>query len=308
MNRIQAVVLLGSLAGLCSCDDFEGFGRVQQDFHYSYTMQPGGHLDVDNRNGSISIIGWDRDSVDVAGTKYAPTDADLKEVHIKVDVTGRMASITTESPREAWGNYGANYTIHLPHNTVVTRAKSTNGSVTAEDMSAGGSLSSTNGRISLHRDDGNFDLHTTNGGIELEDCSGVERAETTNGSVRGILKAGAFEARSTNGAIDLTLLKPRHDEALRASTTNGTITVALREFAGNPIHVETTHGGVTLRLPHDTDARIEARTSLSHITSELPVSSEESDKHELRGQLGKGGPVISASTTTGSIRIEDGGR
>jgi DUF4097 and DUF4098 domain-containing protein YvlB len=271
-------------------------------------MQPGGHLDVDNRNGSIAIVGWDRDSIDISGTKYAPDDAELREVHIKVDVTGNMASISTESPRGSWGNYGANYTIHLPHNTAVSRAKSTNGSVSAEDMNAGGSLISTNGRISLHRDEGNFDVRTTNGAIELEDSSGIERAETTNGSVRGVLKAGAFEARSTNGSIDLTVYKPQRDEALRASTTNGSIRIALNEFAGNPMRTETTHGTITLRLPRDTDARFEARSSVSHITSELPVSSEESDKHELRGQLGRGGPVISATSTTGSIRIEDGGR
>lgn len=308
MNQIRFMVLIGSLAILCGCDDFQGFGRVQQDFHYSYAMQPGGHLNIETRNGSVAIIGWDRNSIDVSGTKYAPDDAALKEVHINVDVSGNMATITTESPRGDWGNYGANYTIHLPNNTAVSRAKSTNGAVTAEDLSAGGSLISTNGRISLQRDNGNFDVRTTNGSIGFEDCSGAERAETTNGSVKGLLKAGAFEIHTTNGSIDLSVSKPQRDEELRASTTNGSIHLALDEFAGNPIRVETTHGSVTLRLPHDTDAQIDAHTSLSHVSSELPITTEESEKHTLRGQLGKGGPLISAVTTTGSIRIEDGGR
>ncbi len=307
MNRIRLAVLVASLVCLCSCVDFGDFGRVQQDFHYSYAMQPGGHLDVETRNGSVAVVGWDRDSIDVSGTKFAPDNTDLQEVHIKVDVSGNMATITTESPHGSWGNYGANYTIHLPNNTAIGRAKSTNGTVTAEDLTAGGSLVSTNGRISLRRDNGNFDVRTTNGSVEFEDCGGIERAETTNGSVRGSLKAGAFEVRTTNGSIDLTVSKPQPDADLRATTSNGSVRIELDQFAGNPIRVETTHGGVTLRLPHDTDARIEARSSLAHITSELPVSSEDSSKHELRGQLGKGGPVISASTTTGAIRIEDGG-
>jgi hypothetical protein len=307
MTRIGLTVLIASVAGLCGCDDIGGFGRVQQDFHYSYGMKPGGHLEVDNRNGSISIIGWDRDSIDIAGTKYAPEDAALKDVHIKADVNGNIALITTESPSGTWGNYGASYTIHLPRSTVVSRAKSTNGSVSAEDLNGGGSLVSTNGRISLHRDDGDFDVRTTNGSIEYADCGGVERAETTNGSVRGTIKAGAFEARSTNGSIDLTLAKPRADRELRASTTNGSIRIALNEFAGNPIRANTTHGSITLRLPHDANALIDAHTSVSRISTEFPVSAEESDKHELRGQLGHGGPVISLTSTTGSIRIEDGG-
>lgn len=286
------------------------FARVQQDFHYSYTMQPGGHLDVETRNGSIDIVGWDRNSIDVAGTKYAPDDSELQEVRIKVNVSGNTALISTESPNGGglWGNYGANYTIHVPSNTAVTRARSTNGRVSAEDLTAGGSLNSTNGHISLNRDTGNFDVHTTNGSIEFEDCSGMERAETTNGGVRGTLRAGAFDAHSVNGPIDFTLSKPQSDEELRASTTNGSIRIQLNQFAGNPMHLETTHGPITLRLPHDTDARIDARTTLARISSELPISAEESGRHELRGQLGKGGPSISAETTTGPIRIEDGGR
>lgn len=306
MSQIRLLLLIGPLLMLSGCiGDFE---RVQQDFHYSYAMQPGGHLDVETRNGSIDIVGWDRNSIDVSGTKYAPDSSELQEVRVKVDVNGNVASITTETPGGVWGNYGANYTIHLPSNTVVSRARSTNGRISAEDLTGGGTLNSTNGRISLNRDNGNFDVHTTNGSIEFEDCSGSERAETTNGSLRGTLKAGAFDVHSVNGPVDFTLSKPQADQELRASTTNGSIQVTLDQFAGNPMHLETTHGSITLRLPHDTDARLDARTTVARITSELPISAEESDRHELRGQLGKGGPSISAQTTTGSIRIEDGGR
>jgi Toastrack DUF4097 len=305
-NRIGVLLVMGSVAGLWGCDDLGGFGRVQQDFHYSYAMSPGGNMDIENRNGAISIIGWDRDSIDVAGTKYAPDNSALQEVRIKVDVHGNSASITTEMP-VGWGNFGVSYTIHVPRSTAVGRAKSTNGSVSAEDLSKGGSLVSTNGRITLHRDDGNFDARTTNGTVEFEDCSGMERAETTNGGIRGTIKAGAFEVRTTNGAIDLTLRQPSPDQELRSSTTNGSIRLALDQFAGNSIRAETTNGSITLQLPHSTDARITAHTNISHISSELPVAAEESDKHQLRGQFGKGGPLISLSTTNSPIRIEDGG-
>jgi DUF4097 and DUF4098 domain-containing protein YvlB len=306
MNRITAAVFVTSLAVLCSCDDFEGFGRVQQDFHYSYAMKPGGHLDIENRNGSISMIGWDRDTIDVSGTKYAPDDGALKEVHIKVDVNGGSASISTESPGE-WGNFGASYTIHLPRNTSVSRAKSTNGSITAEELNAGGTLATTNGHVNLRHTAGDYQIRSTNGSIEFENCSGRERAETTNGPVRGTLQAGAFDVHTVNGTVELTVEKPAPDQDLRASTTNGPVRLELNQFAGNAIHLQTTHGSVTLRLPHDTNARLEAHTSLSRISTEFPIASEESDRHDLRGQLGKGGPVISVSTSTGAIRIEDGG-
>jgi DUF4097 and DUF4098 domain-containing protein YvlB len=305
MTRAAVLIVPASLALLCSCDDIVQFGHVQQDFHYSYAMQPGGHLDVENRNGGVSIIGWDRNSIDVAGSKYAGNESELPQVRIKVDVNGNAATIVTESPD--WGNYGANYTIRVPRNTAVSRAKSTNGNVTVEDLTSGGSLVSTNGRMTLHRDDGDFDVRTTNGSVEYEDCAGTERAETTNGSVKGTLKSGSFEAHTTNGSIDLSLDNPARGQQLRAQTTNGSIQIALNQFLDNPIHAQTSHGGLTLRLPHNTDAHLDAHTSLARISSELPISAEESDKHELHGNLGRGGPVISVSTSTGAIRIEDGG-
>jgi DUF4097 and DUF4098 domain-containing protein YvlB len=89
------------------------------------------------------------------------------------------------------------------------------------------------------------------------------------------------------------------------STTNGSLTLALAEFHSNPVSAETSHGTVTLRLPSETNANLEAETSMASISSDLSLSSvDERSKHALRGRLGSGGASISASTHMGSIRIQ----
>src|SRR5579875_3655044 len=203
MRRIWLGLLcMAAVAVVSGCDDFDLGARVTQDFHYSYDMQPGGRLQLENTNGSVEVTGWDRNTIDVSGTKYASTNDELGEVRIKVSVDGNTASIRTETPGDFFhGNYGANYIIRLPRRVVVDRAQTTNGSVSVEDIEGGGYVKSTNGRISLSRDDGNYEVNTTNGAIELEDLSGDERVETTNGAIRGRMKAGAIEATSTNGGI-----------------------------------------------------------------------------------------------------------
>ncbi len=307
MHRIWILTgLVAAAAVLSSCDDFGGFDRAKQDFHYSYSMQPGGRLDVDNTNGSVDIAGWDRNTIDVSGTKYAPSDNELQEVQIKVEVNGNAASIRTEAPKNFFhGNFGAHYVIRVPRQIALDRAQTTNGSVSAEDLDGGGQVRSTNGRISLARDTGNYEVHTTNGTIELQEVSGDEHAETTNGSIRGRLKAGAIDANSTNGAIEFTIEKPQDDRPIHVETTNGGVTLALAELHGNAITAETTHGGVTLRLPGDANAQIDAHTSFARITSDLPFSSTgDISKHDLNARLGNGGPHISVRTTTGGIRIE----
>lgn len=297
---------IAAVAVVSGCDDFDMGARVTEDFHYSYDMQPGGRLELENTNGSVEISGWDRNTIDVSGTKYASSDDLLRDIRIKVSVDGNTVTIHTETPGDFFhGNYGAKYIIRLPRRVTVDRAQTTNGSVSVEDIEGGGYVKSTNGHISMTRDDGNYEIDTTNGGIDLEDLNGNERAETTNGAIRGRIKAGALEATSTNGGIDVTIEKPQDGKTLRVHTTNGGITFALAEFHSNPITLETTHGGITLRIPADTNADLSAHTSFARITTDLNLSSSgDISKHEIDGRLGNGGPSISLHTTTGGIHVE----
>ena len=306
MRRMRIGIGLFCAVLLSSCGDLGDFDRVKEDFHYTYPLQPGGRLELDNRNGSIEIIGWDRNTIDVSGTKFAPSSDRLKQIKINVSVSGNTASIATEWPRDSWhGSYGAKYTIRAPRQTTLARAQTTNGSVSIEDLEGGGLVNSTNGRISMARDTGDYDVRTSNGAIEFEECSGSERAHTTNGAVRGRLKAGSIDSESTNGSIDLTLMQPSNGQRIRAATTNGGIALALAEFHDNALNAATTNGSVTIRLPSDTNAKVNAETSVSSISNDLPLSStDENSKHRLSGQLGKGGPLISATTTTGAVHLE----
>jgi DUF4097 and DUF4098 domain-containing protein YvlB len=301
----MGIGLVGAVL-LSSCSDLGDFDRVKEDFHYSYPLQPAARLELDNRNGSIEIVGWDRNTIDVSGTKFAPTTNRLQQIKIDVSVKGNNASIATQWPKDSWhGSYGAKYVIRVPRQTTLARTQTTNGSVSVEDLEGGGHVTSTNGRISMARDTGDYDVQTTNGAIDFEECSGSERAHTTNGAVRGRLKAGSIDSQSTNGSIEFTLVQPSNGQAIRASTTNGGIVLALAEFHDNPLNAETTNGSVTIRLPNDTSAKVNVETTLSSIRNDLTLSStDESSKHRLSGQLGKGGPLISATTTTGAVHLE----
>lgn len=305
-RALAAVSSVFSLVLLGGCDANGGFGQVTEDFHYSYALQPGGQLELSNTNGSVEITGWDRDSIDVSGTKYASDQAALGEIQVKVSAEGNRASIETNMPKSHWsGSHGARFHVRVPRKIRLERAETTNGSVTVEDLEGGGRVRSTNGKLSLARLTGDYDVQTTNGSIQIDDCNGAEKAETTNGGIRARIKQGAITAQSTNGTLDLTVEKPTDSRPIRVSTTNGSLTLALAEFHGNPVTAETSHGTVTLRLPSDTNANLEAETSMASISSDLSLSSvEERSKHSLRGRLGNGGASISASTHMGSIRIQ----
>jgi hypothetical protein len=298
MALLPAVVLIG-------CGNLGDFNRVKEDFHYSEAFQPGGRLDFDNRNGTVEIAGWDRNSIDVSGTKYAPSHEQLGRVTINVTVNGSNASVSASLPDTFGGNYGAKFLIRVPRQTVLGREKTTNGGVSVEYLTGGGVMMSTNGRVFLARDTGDYEATTTNGSIEYEECEGSMQAHTTNGAIRGRLKSGAIEAHSRNGSIDVTILKPLDGKAFRVSTTNGGITLVLAEFHSNPIEAKTTNGSVRLRVPADTNASVTGDTSLASITNDFTLSGTvDISKHHISGQLGSGGTPISIRTTTGGIHLE----
>jgi hypothetical protein len=253
-----------ALIALGGCSPMAGFDQAKEDFHYSYALQPGGQLDLSNTNGSVEITGWDRNSLDISGTKYGPDSDRLKDVKVNVSASGKDATITTDIPKGDWhGSYGVRYRIRVPRNIALHQIATTNGAVTAEDLSGGGHIRSTNGKLALTYLVGDYRAETTNGAIEIENCSGLQKAETTNGGVRGHLKEGAIEANSTNGALDVTVDRPRENKPIRMTTTNGSLTLALAEFHGNTVRAGTTHGSVTLRLPDNTNARLRAETSMA---------------------------------------------
>lgn len=303
-NRLLMSFLLTTL--LASCGNLGSFEQFKEDFHFSYPFQAGGRLDLVNQNGQVEIAGWDRNVIDVSGTKSASSRDDLQLIKVVVDVQANSASISTKFPQNGFGHsYGVKYLVRVPRNTALGQAHTTNGAISAEDIEGGGKLTSTNGRIFLARDTGDYDAHTSNATIEFEECSGNLKAETTNGAVRGRLKSGAVDAHSTNGAIDVTMLNPPDGGRVRGSTTNGSVTIALSEYHANPITAESTNGSVTLRLPQDANAHVDANTSLGSVTYDFTLNgSVSSSKHHLAGDLGSGGPPINLHTTTGSVHIE----
>src|SRR5690349_20327370 len=58
--------------------------RYREDFHYSYPQTGGGRISLENFNGSVEITGWDQNTVDVSGTKYAESRDLLNAVQIEV--------------------------------------------------------------------------------------------------------------------------------------------------------------------------------------------------------------------------------
>ena len=258
--------------------------RYHEDFHYSYAQSPGGRLSLDNFNGSVEIAGWDQNTVDISGTKYADSESRLRDIRIEVSDAGNAVQVRTVSPEpEHHGNAGAKFVIRVPRRTQLERVHSSNGSMRVENIDGSVTLQTSNGSVRLYGVQGSVDAHSSNGSLDIKNVEGAMTFHTSNGSVRAENIRGGVHATTSNGSVDL-------------------------EFAGahgSDVVASTSNGGITVRLPGMTNATVSARTSgHDRIYSDFDVTVRGSlTRSRLEGTIGGGGPKIELNTSNGNIRL-----
>lgn len=213
------VVMLGALiAASAGCD------IVTADFKHSetsewkktYTLEPGGRVQIDNINGKIEVEPSTGNAVEVTALKTAKgadvtaAKAALERIEIHENASAGSIQIETKVPRGGgWMNMGGTqvaYTVRVPAGAEVK-------------------FTTVNGGVEVRGLTGRSDLRTTNGGVIARDVSGTVTASTTNGGVDvDLVKVGEGGATlsCTNGGIKLRL--PQDAKAsLSARITNGGI-------------------------------------------------------------------------------------
>jgi DUF4097 and DUF4098 domain-containing protein YvlB len=273
---------------LAGCDEIwaEAGGRVTEDFSHNYTLKPGGRVSVENSNGSVEITGWDRDSVDIVGTKYASNDELLRSLKIDIQHDANSVTIRTIRPTGSFrGNMGAKYVIRVPRRAVLERIVSSNGHVETRDV------------------EGSARIRTSNGAVRTTNTMGPLEIETSNGSIDVNGHKGAITGNTSNGRISVDLDNPERDRPIRLGSSNGGITLKMRELNGNSIRLTTSNATITLALPDRAGAQLRATTSNGRIKSDLQLQGEVT-KSRAEGKIGSGGPYVELSTSNGSINLE----
>ncbi len=300
-----AALFLAAGCGIEGFDIFADQQRFKQDFHYSYDLAPGGRLSLDNFNGGVEIIGWEKNAVDISGVKYASTEDLLKQVQVEISAQPKEIRIRTIHPSGRRNGFGARYVLRVPHHTLLDRIQTTNGSIRAESVEGGARLLTTNGSVHALKLRGELDIQTTNGAIEAIGQEGPATLHTTNGAVSVDGLRGALDASTTNGRIRARVLTIEAGKRLRASTSNGSIELTVETLKDNDVRASTSNGSITLRLPAALNAHLRAVTTNSSVTTDFDVQDHgrARTKKRLDAQVGAGGPLIDLTTTNGSIKI-----
>jgi len=236
-------------------------------------------------NGAVEISGWDRDTVEITGTKYAATEQLLRSMRIDVQQSADAIRVRTIPPSGTRGNMGARYTIRVPRRVELERIASSNGHVEARDL------------------EGPARIRTSNGGVRASNTKGMLEIETSNGSIDVNDHFGGVTAHTSNARVHVDLTDPEPNRPIRLESSNGGITLKLRSLKGNNIRLSTSNASINLSLPEDAGAQLRANTSNGHVRSDLPLQGTIAKSH-ADGKLGAGGPYIELSTSNGGINLQ----
>jgi DUF4097 and DUF4098 domain-containing protein YvlB len=306
LHAVLAVAALATVPLQVACD-FESFAdnsdRFKEDFQYSFDLKPGGRLSVETFNGSVEILSWEKDSVQITGTKYAHHEEDLKDLKIETKNTPDSVEVRVVRPTGRF-NMGAKFFIRVPQRVDLERIASSNGAIRVEEIQGNARLETSNGGIRLRKVNGRLEAKTSNSSIEANDLETDAVLRTSNGSIQLDHVKGAVEANTSNSRIQAVMFSPKPQAPLRFETSNGSIDLNFDTLQGNPVRATTSNSSITLRVPPNIKAALRASTSNSSISSDIDVVTHgDISKSHLEGDINGGGPLVQLSTSNGSIRI-----
>jgi hypothetical protein len=218
-----------------------GFAKVTEKFAQTYPLDANGSIRLENVNGSVEIVAWDRNEVSLEAEKSARNEEGLARMQLRIQSDNRRLSIKTEYEKKwkFWENMNAqvHYKLMVPAGAALD------------------SIEVVNADIRVHGVTGAVELESVNGGIEAEGVAGNGKFNTVNGTIRVTYAAmpvgGRISLGTVNGTCKLTLPADAAFD-FDADTVNGRIRcdfpITLRDSGKREMHGAVNGGGTRVTL------------------------------------------------------------
>jgi hypothetical protein len=234
-RTLAALPLVAALSSLTAACDIAMSGareEATETVTRSFTLSPGGTLDISTTNGRIEVVAGSGPTVEVKAVKVAKAATKegaaelLKNLRIKEEVTPDLVKLRAERggtgpSLTGWGtSTEVRYSVQVPANTKVVLS-TTNGEIEVVNVTASAQLETVNGQINAR----GVNVETTNGSVTVRlptDAKAVLLGRTTNGglSVDGLQVEEVERSRRRLEAK----INGGGDRRIEAETTNGGIT------------------------------------------------------------------------------------
>lgn len=304
---------------------------VEDKINKSFQVQPGGQLIVAVDRGSIDVKTADREVVDIEVIRKAggseskarailndhvvTTSQDGSRVELKAEFKGAKSSGWFKKSPELQ----VRFVISIPRKFDVN-LKTAGGHIDVEGLAgtlqaatSGGHLNfkqiegpitarTSGGHIKIAGSKGKVEISTSGGHLDLSAVEGDVTAKTSGGAIHADRITGRCVLKTSGGSIEVSALKG----SVEAATSGGGIEAELIDQPAGDCSFKTSGGGITVTLGEKVAVDVDLHTSAGRLSTDFPVTTVfqgDKDKHELRGKINGGGPLITAHTSAGGVRL-----
>lgn len=291
----------------------------------TFAVEPGGTLDLQASNGSITVTGGDRSEVVVEETiRFGEVSREevttyLDEHATSYEVTDGTVRIRgPEEDSGSWGWWGSSgddvqysYTVQVPRRFNATlqtsggalaisnlegtvRGQTAGGSVTTEQIMGDVDVETAGGSLTLRDIEGTVRGQTAGGSVEVGQVAGPVNVETAGGSIRVESAGDSVSAETAGGSIHVDGVTG----GLMAQTSGGDITV---RGVAQTVEAETSGGDIEIE---DIGGRVTVRTSGGdiigqglHVAVDAQTSAGDIELRDVQAR-------ITAETSVGDVVVE----
>jgi len=192
---------------------------VKETEEFTFDINPGGRISLENINGDIRITGDDGDTVNIVAQKQAGKQEYMDELKIVIDADDDYIRIETRHPsnKSSWMNWGNN------HSGSVSYVMTVPAGVNLEKIS------------------------TVNGDVEISSMSGKVKAETVNGDLIASGLTSDVDLETVNGGVDAEFDSLGGNQRVSAEAVNGKIVLRLPADSSAHVHAETVNGSINVK-------------------------------------------------------------
>lgn len=246
--KSSALLLIIALAAIVPTTH----ASVTESFKQSYPLAADGTVHLENINGDIDIVAWDKAEVSLEAEKKGRTDEDLKRVTIEIDSSPARLSIKTKyAKKSGWFSGSVNasvrYRLMVPVGASLRKIDSVNSEISVTGVRGTVDLDTVNGSITATGLAADACLDSVNGSLRAEFASldGVTKVklDSVNGRASVTLPKGAgarIDADSVNGRVSID--QPVTLGKVRRHSLSGEI-----GSGGPDISIETVNGSIAIR-------------------------------------------------------------
>lgn len=274
-----------------------GVAAAQQTVSETHPLDPDGVVTIDNMAGSVKVVGWNEGRVEVTGTLAKEVDrVEVKgdQSRVKIRVVMERGTRTMDATK---------LEVHVPTNCrLAVEGVSTR--IDVEGLEGHIELESVSGDLSVKGSPRDLEAESVSGSINVESAPDRAKLESVSGDIEVARVQGELEASSVSGEIKVLGGVLAGGEV---STTSGDIRLEVDLGGRGRLSVESMSGAVVMVVPASISADFELSTFSGSITNEIGPPPERSSDYtpgqELRFEAGTGGPRVSVSSFSGSVKL-----